>query len=47
LDVAVGVAARHRVDLEKIRRWSEHERALPKFEIFLEELERFRRHRKR
>ncbi len=47
LDVAVRIAARHRVDLEKIRSWSEHERALSRFEIFLEELERFRRRARR
>ncbi len=47
LDVAVRIAARHRVDLDRIRRWSERERDLPRFEIFLEELERFRRRARR
>ena len=43
LEVAVRIAARQEVDLELIRRWSEHERAVPRFQVFLEELERFRR----
>lgn len=42
LEVAVRIAARQNVDIEKIRRWSEQERALPRFEVFLKELERFR-----
>ncbi len=47
LDVAVRIAARHRVDFEKIKSWSEQERALPRFKVFLEELERFRRRTRR
>jgi hypothetical protein len=47
LEVAVRIAGSGRVDLEKIRTWSEQERALPRFEVFLEELERFRRRRRR
>ena len=43
LEVAVRIAARQNVDIDKIRRWSERERALPRFEVFLKELERFRR----
>jgi hypothetical protein len=42
LEVAVRIAARQTVDIEKIRRWSVQERALPRFEAFLKELERFR-----
>lgn len=47
LEVAVRIAAKTRVDIEKIRAWSERERALPRFQIFLEELERFRRRKRR
>jgi len=47
LDVAVRIAARHRVDIEKIRTWSEQERSLRRFEVFLEDLERFRRRMRR
>ena len=47
LEVAVRIAARQNVDIEKIRRWSEQERALPRFEVFLKELERFRRRSRR
>lgn len=47
LEVAVRIGARKRIDLEKIRTWSEQERALTRFEIFLEELERFRRRTRR
>ena len=47
LAVAVRIAARGRVDLEKIRDWSEHERAGPQFEVFLVELDRFRRRKRR
>lgn len=47
LEVAVRIAARQDVDIEKIRRWSEQERALPRFEVFLQELERFRRRSRR
>jgi hypothetical protein len=43
LEVAVRIAARQDVDIERIRTWSEKERALPRFEVFLVELERFRR----
>jgi len=43
LDVAVRIAARRRVDIGKIRTWSEQEHALPRFQVFLEELKRFRR----
>ena len=47
LEVAVRIAARQRVDLKKIKAWSEQERAVPRFEAFLEELERFRRRSRR
>ena len=47
LEVAVRIAVRQDVDIEKIRKWSEQERALPRFEVFLEELERFRRRSRR
>ncbi len=47
LDVAVRIAARQEVDMEKIRAWSEQERAMPRFEAFLAELERFRRRSRR
>lgn len=47
LEVAVRIAARGRVDLGRIRDWSEQERAVPRFEVFLEELERFRRRKRR
>jgi hypothetical protein len=47
LEVAVRIAARQDVDIEKIRTWSEQERALPRFEVFLKELERFRRRSRR
>ena len=46
LDVAVRIAARKRVNLARIRAWSERERALPRFEVFLEELQHFRRRRR-
>ncbi|HJW13486.1 MAG TPA: hypothetical protein VJ776_02255 [Thermoanaerobaculia bacterium] len=47
LEVAVRIAARRKVDMEKIKTWSETERALPRFQVFLEELERFRRRKRR
>src|SRR5207253_8946898 len=47
LEVAVRIAARKRVDMEKIRAWSKRENALPRFHVFLEELERFRRRSRR
>jgi hypothetical protein len=47
LEVAVRIAARKRVDLEAIRNWSEKENALPRFQVFLEELEHFRRRSER
>jgi hypothetical protein len=47
LEVAVRIAARQDVDIEKIKRWSERERALPRFEVFLEELKRYRRRSRR
>src|SRR5262249_47501012 len=47
LAVAVRIAAKTKVDLEKIRAWSEQERALPRFEVFLEELQRFQRRKPR
>jgi hypothetical protein len=47
LEAAVQIAARQVVDIEKIRRWSEQERALPRFAVFLEELERFRKRSRR
>jgi hypothetical protein len=47
LKVAVRIAARRKVDIEKIRTWSEGEHALPRFQVFLEELERYRRRRGR
>lgn len=47
LAVAVRIAARQRVDMEKIRTWSEREQALHRFQLFLEELERFRRRNRR
>jgi hypothetical protein len=47
LDVAVRIAARQKVDMEKIKTWSEQERAVPRFEAFLEELARFRRRSRR
>lgn len=47
LDVAVRIAARHEVDMDKIQEWSQRERALPRFRSFLEELARFRRRRSR
>ncbi len=47
LDIAVRIAARQEVDMEMIRAWSERERAVPRFEAFLAELERFRRRSRR
>jgi len=47
LDVAVRIAARQNVDMKKIKDWSQRERAVPRFEAFLEELERFRRRSRR
>jgi len=47
LGVAVRIAARNDVNLEDIRRWSEQERALPRFERFLEDLAKARRRRKK
>jgi len=47
LDVAVRIAARQDVDMKKIKSWSQQERAVPRFEVFLEELERFRRRPRR
>lgn len=40
LKVAVSIARRHRVNLGSIRRWSEHEGALSKFEEFTSEVQR-------
>lgn len=47
LEVAVQIAARQKVDIERIREWSQRERAVPRFEAFLEELKRFRRRSRR
>jgi hypothetical protein len=47
LEVAVRIAARQSVDIEKIRDWSRQERAVPRFEAFLEELRRFQRRSRR
>ena len=47
LEVAVRIAARCRIDIDMVRAWSERERALPRFQIFLEELARFRRRSRR
>lgn len=47
LEVAVRIAARRKVDMEKIRAWSERERALRRFQVFLEELQRYRRRKRR
>lgn len=43
LDVAVAIAARHRVNLAAIRAWSVAENSLEKYEVFKQELERARR----
>lgn len=47
LEVAVRIAALRSVDMEKIRTWSEQEHALPRFQVFLEELQRYRRRKRR
>ena len=47
LEVAVRIAARQNVDMKMIKDWSQRERAVSRFEAFLEELERFRRRSRR
>jgi hypothetical protein len=47
LGVAVLIAARHRVGMSAIQRWSEGERALDRFEEFRVELKRLRARRAR
>lgn len=47
LGAAVQIALRHRVDMQKIRKWSEREGAPDGFGRFLRELERARRRNRR
>jgi len=46
LNQAVSVASRHRVDLRRIKEWSQHEGASAKFAQFVDLLERFKRDRR-
>ncbi len=47
LEVAIAIALHNRIGLEAIRRWSESENALPRFEEFEREIKRARRQLKK